>query len=456
MHTILQRISILFLPLIGFLFGFLVGSPSFGLTISDTPKPTKTPLPYQENAIFKLRGEINVNSFEEGIEIIGENYVDPSVLTPKKISESLLKGLVMSLDDPYSEYFTGEEEKEFLDSLNGEFEGIGARLRKSGDSIAIEEVLRDTPAAKSGLLPGDIIIRVDGNATDGKSVADVVKEIRGEGGTIVMLSIFREGKDEILDFSVKRDKIHVESVTYKEEKGIAIFTVSQFAEDTIPLFKKYLQEALLRQPKGIIVDLRYNAGGYLTGAVEMASFFLPKNSPILTVEYPNEQNTEKRRGKEEHFSSGGNALDIPMVILINGGSASASEIFTGALRDNKRALIIGEKSFGKGSVQNIFPIESSTTGEKIKLTIGKWYPPSGVNVHDQQIEPNVFVEMTVEDMKEEKDPQLETAIEYLQKEAVTIVIDAETFSPLQTPSLSPEISPTVNSSEEENKSDSSN
>lgn len=444
MHTVLQRISIIFLPLIGFLFGFLLGSPHFETTISDTPKETKTPLPYQEDAIFKLRGEINVHSFEEGLRIIGENYVDPSFLTPEKISESLVNGLVMSLEDPYSEYFTEEEEKEFLDSLNGEFEGIGARLRKAGESIEIEEVLRDAPAAKAGLLPGDIIIRVDKNETQGKSVAEVVKEIRGERGTTVDLSILREESEGIMEIPVKRDKIHIESVDLKIKDDIVILTVSQFAEDTIPLFKKYVNQSLLKQPKGIIVDLRYNAGGYLTGAIEMASFFLVKDAPIVTVEYPNKQSEVQK--KEEHRSLGGNVLDIPMVILINGGSASASEIFTAALRDNKRAIIIGQESFGKGSVQNIFQIEGSSTGEKIKLTIGKWYPPSGINVHDEQIQPNVDVDMSIEDMKNEKDPQLETAIEYLQKGAVPASVEPETFSPLPTPSIypSPEVSPMEN------------
>ncbi|MEI7511453.1 MAG: S41 family peptidase [Candidatus Peregrinibacteria bacterium] len=415
MPETLKKISLVILPFFGFLIGLAVAQTPEPLektplpTISAAQTPASSSSPAGLGVCIPSSDNINTDVFLETLATMQKEFVDPEKIDPKKISEYMTRGLVSSVGDPYTDFFTAEEAEDFTKDLNGDLEGIGAALHKKNGAIEVEEVLRKTPAAKMGLMPKDIIITVDGKETKGLSLPEVVGKIRGKKGTSVKLSIYREGRDSALELTIPRDTIHVESVESKMQDGVAILTVSQFAVDTTALFQKYLREALLKDPKGIIIDLRYNTGGYLDGAVEMASFFLPNHEKVVTVGYRHSETGAKQ--EEAHFTSDKKMTDLPVAILINGGTASAAEIFAGALRDYKRATIVGEKSFGKGSVQKFFSIGKN--GEKMKMTIAKWFTPNGENITESKIVPNIEVIKTPEDFEKNHDPQIEKALEVI-------------------------------------------
>ncbi len=364
--------------------------------------------------------------------LLKKYHNDSAEISDKKLEEWLVRGVMYSSEDPYSEFFNEEQGDDFEKNMAGDFEGIGAALEKRKENLLITEVLKGLPAAQSGLLPGDVIVKVDDKLVEDETVWEAVMRIRGEKGTTVKIEVFRGGKDGGLKtFDVKRDTIHVESVEFSwkgEEKNIAVFEISQFGDEMIAELKKNLKKVSVFQKegeisgkklKGIVIDLRYNGGGYLTGAVDLASFFLPENTKIVSV--------KKSSGEEEvyeteksFFGAAFSDTKTPLVVLINGGSASASEIFAGSIAEKKRGTLIGTKSYGKGSVQEIFPLEKNPN-EFVKITIAKWLLPSGRNLtHEEPLVPEVEVKwdrskMTDEQVENHYDPQMEKAVEFLEK-----------------------------------------
>lgn len=335
-------------------------------------------------------------------------YVDENVVSDDDKIYGAIKGLVEAYADPYTVFMTPEESKQFSDNIEGVLEGIGAELSVEEKMLVIVSPLKNSPAEKAGLRPGDTILKINDEIAADLSLFDAIMKIRGEKGTTVKLTILREGVDDPFDVSIVRDSIDIESVTVEKlPNGITYLSVNQFNDKTNEQFSKAISEMILARPKGIIIDLRFNGGGYLDTAVEMLSYILPAGEEAVTI---------KVRGKaDEVMNTNGNPkiLDVPLVVLVNEGSASASEIVAGAVQDHKRGVVMGTKTFGKGSVQEV---ESFSDGSSIRLTIARWFTPKDRNVDKVGLTPDVVVEIKKEDIEKKFDAQKEEAIKYLREQ----------------------------------------
>ena len=339
--------------------------------------------------------------------ILIKHYIAPDELEATKLLFGAVEGMVRSVGDPYTVFMTPAQNKDFRQSLEGKLQGIGAELAFRDGLIVIVAPLKGSPAQKAGLLPEDVIIEVDGENIEGENLNQVVQRIRGQKGTTVTLTVDRPGALESKTFSIVRDEIlipSVESDLIETGSGaLGYIALNQFGDTSIDEFQKSLKDLLGNDLEGLIVDVRYNGGGYLEGAVEMTSLFL-RQGKVVSVE---------RRGTEpEHHYVYGRpvAPDVPMVVLINQGSASASEIVAGALQDHKRATIIGMKSFGKGTVQEVLDLPG---GSSLRVTTARWLTPNGKNLGKEGVHPDIVVDRSTEDFEAERDPQLDAAKEWL-------------------------------------------
>lgn len=334
-----------------------------------------------------------------------ENYVDTDKLSDKDMLYGALAGLAASTEDPYTVYMTPSSTKEFQQDMAGSFEGIGAEIGLKNDIITVVAPLDGMPAQKAGVRSGDKITKINGEITLGMTTNDAVRKIRGPKGTFVNLTISREGQKELLEFKIKRDIIKIKSVKTETKDGIFIIHISSFNDDTEQLFAEAVNKAVSSKPKGIILDLRNNPGGYLSTSIRVASYWVEKG-PIVGEKYSD--------GHIENTDSLGLSLlkNYKTVVLINEGSASASEIVAGALQDTKKATIIGKKSFGKGSVQMI---KDFYDGSSLKVTTAKWLTPAGRSIDKEGITPDVVVELTKKDFDANKDPQMTKALEIIKK-----------------------------------------
>lgn len=340
-----------------------------------------------------------------------KKFVDKNKIDYKKMYYGAIKGMVSSLEDPYTFFLTPEENKQSKDDLEGKFEGIGAQLGLKNNKIVVIAPLKESPAEKAGVKSGDLIIKVDDQSTEKWTLNQAVSKIRGPKGSKVKLTLLREEKE--IEITITRDQIFVPSVELEFEKNVAILKLSRFGEDTnkewnnkINEIKKLWQN---KKIKGIVLDLRDNPGGYLQGAVYVASEFLPLGKVVVEQKYSSGQ-SEKYRVLRV-----GQLQDVPLVILINKGSASASEIVAGSLRDYKKAIIIGEKSFGKGSIQEALDLKDKAG---LHVTIAKWILPNGDWINAKGIEPQIKVENKTEEGNtptRKDDKQLDRAIEELLK-----------------------------------------
>ncbi len=349
-----------------------------------------------------------------------QKYVDKSKLDPQKMVYGATKGLVASLGDPYTFFMTPDENNQSKQDLGGNFDGIGAELGLKDNKIVIIAPLKASPAEKAGVKTGDMILKVDGESTAGWTLTQAVNKIRGQKGTKVTLTLGR-GNQQI-DVTIIRDVIHVNSIdlSYETANGcssncpkVALVKINQFGEDTNTEWDKAMADVVpkwqKREIKGLIIDVRDNPGGYLDSAVYIASEFLHQNQLIVKQESTTTQNHDYLALRN------GQLQDIPIVVLINKGSASASEILAGALRDNNRATLVGETSFGKGSVQEALDLQS---GAGLHVTVAKWILPNGVWINGKGIAPDVKVENQVPQgntITKSDDKQLETAIERILK-----------------------------------------
>lgn len=378
-----------FFTLLGvFLFGVIVGS----LVISFPPP-----------------SGIDFSPLYEAISIIKERYYFDNNQIPKSFEKELIygaiSGVVEKLNDPYSVFFTPEEVKEFKEAVRGSYEGIGAEIGIKDGALTIISPLKNSPAERTGLMPGDKVIKIDGQTTEGMKIEEAVKKIKGRAETVVKLTIQRN--DEIFEESIKRERIIVPSLDFEViNNQIALFRLYHFYENIYSEFERQAREVLKSDLKKIIVDLRNNSGGTLISAIDIASFFIQKEEPIL-------KEKEKDGKIEEIKSKGPSAFsDFRIVVLINQGTASAAEILAGALKEKLGATLVGEKTFGKGTVQELIDLSD---GSSLKLTISHWLLPSGRSIEGNGIEPDIEVKMSEEDIKQKKDPQLEKAIEILNK-----------------------------------------
>ena len=311
-------------------------------------------------------------------------------------------GMVKATGDPYTTYFTAKEAAEFESDLEGSFQGIGAELGKRNDQLVIISTLDDSPAKKAGLLANDIIVGVNSDDATSWTVEQAVSKIRGEKGTTVKISVLR-GEQGVKEFSITRDAITNPSVKSEiTPENIGILRISRFGEtDTTTLSRKAAEQFKAAGVKSVVLDLRGNGGGYLVAAREVASLWL--EDKVVVTERQNGVVVDSLRSDNDAPLKG-----IKTIVLIDGGSASASEIVAGALSDHGAATLVGEKSFGKGSVQ---VIENVAGGGKLKVTIAKWYTPNGKNINKEGIKPSVEVKLTAEDINANRDPQKDKALE---------------------------------------------
>lgn len=315
--------------------------------------------------------------------------------------EGAIKGLVNSLGDPFSSFMTSDETKSFQDDLAGEFEGIGIQVAKLNGVLVVVAPLDGSPAQKAGLKAKDTIISIDNVPSNSLELEESINRIRGKEGTEVNLLIKHDGNDKSVEFKIKRSKITVKSVELKFEKlkgrsdEVAILKISQFGDDTQKLFEEAANNIESKKPAGIIIDLRNDPGGYLDTSVELASYFVDKGPIVIE---------EDLAGKRKNIDPTHDAtLDMyPLVVLVNAGSASAAEIMAGAIQDRQEGKIVGETSFGKGSVQDLMQIGNGT----LRLTIAKWLTPEGHQINEKGITPDIVVK---DDNTTPDDEQLDAA-----------------------------------------------
>lgn len=354
----------------------------------------------------QLKEDLNLKTMWMVKDILEKKYIHVENLDAEKLSYGAVKGLVSALDDPYTEFMDPEETNEFNGSLNAELEGIGAELTVRDQMLTVVSTVKDSPAQKAGLLSEDVILQIDGEFVAEMTLYEAVKNIQGEKGTTVTLTVLRKEKDEPFELKIVRDKITVESVTSEEvEPGIWHVEVNQFSDDTKMEFNRTINEIKLKNPKGLILDLRYNGGGYLAGSVDILSAFVRGEKEVVSIEYRDSRDNEK-------MYTSGNAQfpDLPLVVLINKGSASASEIVAAAIQDFKRGLLMGETSYGKGTVQEVDPLPD---GSSLRFTIAKWISPNGRSLNDIGVVPDQEVIPKEEDYDQKFDRQLDEAVKYL-------------------------------------------
>lgn len=376
-----------------FLLGLGVGNGNimFGATVQESNK--------------KLSKDLDYASVERVYDLIRNNY--DGQLDQAKLVDGMKEGLAAAVGDPYTQYLGKEAAQKFEEQLTGSFTGIGAELGKDDENnLIIVSPINGFPAEKAGLRPQDIIAAINGESTVDMKIEEAVSKIRGPKDTEVTLRIVR-GKSEDLTFKIVRADIKIPSVKWEVVDGnVGVISISQFGPDTYDLMVTAASELKAKGATKILLDLRGNPGGRLDSSIDISEMWVPNGKLIL----------QERRGglvTKSHVSklSGEPVFNgMPTVVLINEGSASASEIVAGALRDNNVATLYGQKSYGKGSVQEIYPLAG---GSEVKITVARWYRPNGQNIDKKGIAPDKEIKMTEDDYKNDKDPQKDAALEFL-------------------------------------------
>lgn len=394
----------------------MAGSFSFGIYVSNANTPI-TKVINEKTAYLgsvvgkytpvkpgKLPEDVDFNLFWETWDSIEKYYVDHDKLSEKEMFYGALKGLVASVGDPYTVFMEPKVSKEFADDMAGTFEGIGAEIGIKDDVLTIIAPLPEMPAELAGLKAGDKVLAIDGETTIGINIDAAVNKIRGEKGTNVVLTITRNGLETAEDITITRGAIFIKSIrTNMTEDNIFVIKITNFNNDTTDLFNQAVREALDKNPKGIVLDLRNNPGGYLETAIEVASEWI-ESGPVVSEKYNEDKIID-------HLARGRARLkDVPTVVLVNQGSASASEIVAGALQDTNLGIIVGKKSFGKGSVQTL---NGLSDGSSLKITVAKWLTPNGRSINDEGIEVDVDIDYGIEDYNTGNDPQMNRAIELI-------------------------------------------
>lgn len=324
-------------------------------------------------------------------------------LTHADIMDGLKEGLTRATNDPYTTYLNEEAVKNFNVSLNQEFSGIGAEIAVKDDQLQIVAPLSDTPAERAGLRAGDLIVEIEGESTEGITVEEAVAEIRGEKGTDVTLTTFRDSQQR--EITITRDDIDVPNAEGEVLEGnIGYIELSTFGNDAVSEVEAIARDFQRQDVNGIVLDVRNNTGGLLDSAVKIADLWVDGQTVV---------DQRGNQSGELNATPGGTFNGTPTIVLINGGSASASEIVAGALQDYGLATLVGETTFGKGSVQTL---ENLPDGSQLKVTIARWYTPHGQNIDEEGIAPDEEVELTQEDFDNDRDPQLDKALEMLRKQ----------------------------------------
>jgi len=391
--------------------GAIIAVGSFNLGFNSGEKSLSTAVVDIENPDKDRPANVDFAPFWKAWNLINEKYV-PASTTSETVGDQekvwgAIKGLTSSLGDPYTVFFPPVESELFESDIRGNFEGVGMEVVAKDGAITVIAPLKDSPAAKAGIMAGDRIIKIDSQETVNLSTEDAVQIIRGPRGTRVTLTIFRNGEREPFDIKVTRDVIGIPTINTKElPGGIFVIELYSFSAQSPNLFRAALREFILSDNNKLILDLRGNPGGYLEAAIDMASWFLPSSAVVVREDFGQSREEKVYRSKGYDIFS----EDLKFVILIDKGSASASEILAGALAEHGRAILVGDRTFGKGSVQELVNITSETS---LKVTIARWLTPNGLSISQDGIEPKFVVKYTPDDREAGRDPQLEKAIEIL-------------------------------------------
>ncbi|MBI4330524.1 MAG: S41 family peptidase [Chloroflexi bacterium] len=357
-------------------------------------------------------GGLQVNSGEIAAEfdklpeiyaILKQDYVDKDTLTLKTLSEAAIKGMLSTLNDPFTNYLDASHYRAEMEFLSGKFEGIGAHVGLEDSKIVIISPMPGSPAEKSGIRAGDTILKINGESTAGLTLNETVTRIRGPKGTPVRLEVLHRGDAAPVELEVVRAEIEVKTVSSEMKEGIGILRISYFAEQTAEGFREEVQKLLAENPKGIVLDLRFNPGGLLDTVVRVSTPFLKQGDVVLhTVD--SEKNKVTTTAQED-----GILKDMPLAVLINEFSASGSEVMSGALQDNKRAVLFGTESFGKSAVNIIRPLSD---GSALVVTTARWLTPEGRQIGKDKIRPDVEIKPAE---RPDDDVQLRAALDYLKK-----------------------------------------
>lgn len=339
--------------------------------------------------------------------LINEKYPGASSTTDQERVYGAISGLIGSLNDPYSIFFKPDEAKSFEEEIAGNFSGIGMEVGIKDKILTVIAPLKDTPAYKAGIKSGDKILKIDKTDTSNLTVEKAVKLIRGDKGTTVTLTIFRKEEKEPLEIKVVRDIINIPTLdTEQRTDGIFVIKLYSFSSNSANLFRNAMKEFVLSKSDKLLLDLRGNPGGYLDASVDMSSWFLPEGKVVVTEDYGTSKSPNVYRSRGYNIFSD----KLKFVILIDGGSASASEILAGAMQDHKRAKLVGAQSFGKGSVQEVVDVTDNTI---LKITVAKWLTPNGNTIAEKGLTPDYPVEITKENIEKKIDPQMDKAVELL-------------------------------------------
>lgn len=357
-----------------------------------------------ENATGRLR----IRDIDEVWSRLQGNYYDISKLDLPKLEWSAVKGFVGGVGDPYTVFMNPDESKDFENGLEGQLEGIGAELEVKEGKLVVVTPLKKSPAQEAGIRSGDIIYKIDGAEASEMTFYDAIQKIRGKKGTQVTLTILRENVPKPIELTIMRREIVVDSIEVKKLDGdIFHLAVIQFNDHTKTEFENAIQKMLLEKAKGLIFDVRGNGGGYLDIAIDILSELIEGKKAAVIVKH-----RDSAKNETLQTNGSGRLSDIPLVVLVDKGSASASEIVAGAVQDYKRGILIGEKTFGKGSVQELSRLDD---GSNLRMTIAKWFTPLDRSIDEVGIAPDREVKITEEDRQFNRDPQLDAALKYLKK-----------------------------------------
>lgn len=381
------------------------GSFSIGIYVGYSERPVIERIESLINKETTKPPQVDFEQFWKAWSLLEEKYIDKGTLDRQAMVYGAISGMVKALGDPYTVFFPPVEKEFFESEISGRFEGIGAEIGMRKNVLTIISPLAGSPAAAAGLKPGDKILQIDDTLAADLTLDEAVRHIRGEKGTSVSLTIYREGEEKPRPVKILRDAIRVPVLDMeKRNNGMFIIRLHSFSEDSPLEFRRALSEMARAGSSKLILDVRNNPGGFLESAVDIASWFLESGKVVVEEKSSDGTQTLHRSRGYDAFES------IPIILLVNEGSASASEILAGALRDQKGFQLVGKKTYGKGSVQELTTVSEDTS---LKITTARWLTPSGISISKEGLQPDIEVDLTADDIENMRDPQLEKAIEIL-------------------------------------------